>query len=166
MPSQSHTSDSTATVPTPLSYPQSSSLIFGRSQRLQKAYLENLEENFVNTKSLMLGAQRPKDTSLGRLKSTETYVSEVIFKKKDEIRSKARLVANFLYGALEEIIYVQQLEGFVVPNKTYHVYTSDYDNCVYHRNLSHDSYVQLFFFYVDDMLIACKYQTKINTMKI
>lgn len=38
---------------------------------------------------------------------------------------------------------------------------SEYDSCVYNKKLSNGFYIYLLL-YVDDMLIACKYQTKIN----
>ncbi|PHT40240.1 Retrovirus-related Pol polyprotein from transposon TNT 1-94 [Capsicum baccatum] len=101
----------------------------------------------------------------------------------------------FLHGNLEEEIYIQQPEGFVVPGKENHVcrlkkslyglkqsprqwykrfdsfmtghgYSrSSYDNCVYFQKLSDGSLVYLLL-YVDDMLIAARDKTLVDKLKV
>nr|GFB12057.1 retrovirus-related Pol polyprotein from transposon TNT 1-94 [Tanacetum cinerariifolium] len=64
----------------------------------------------------------------------------------------------FLHGNLEERIYMSQPEGF-------NNYRRDqFDNCVYSKKVSGDSYVYLLL-YVDDMLIAAKNMAVINDLK-
>lgn len=100
----------------------------------------------------------------------------------------------FLYGELEEEIYMKQPEGFAIPGKESQVcrlkkslyglkqaprqwykkfdtfmveqgYTrSRYDSCVYFRQYSDGSFIYLLL-YVDDMLIASKDKTLINKLK-
>lgn len=100
----------------------------------------------------------------------------------------------FLHGELEEQIYMHQPEGFVVQEKKDHVcllkkslyglkqsprqwykrfdsfminhdYSrSNYDSCVYFRNLSNGSYLYLLL-YVDDMLIAANNMSEISKLK-
>ena len=97
----------------------------------------------------------------------------------------------FLHGNLEEEIYIQQPEGFVVPGKENHVYRlkkslyglkqsprqwykrfdsfmvgsrSSYDNCVYFQKTSDGSFIYLLL-YVDDMLIAARDKSLVNKLK-
>ena len=100
----------------------------------------------------------------------------------------------FLHGNLEEEIYIQQPEGFVVPEKEDHVcrlkkslyglkqspkqwykrfdsfmvghgYSkSSYDNCVYFQKTSDGSFIYLLL-YVDDMLIAARDKFLVNKLK-
>lgn len=95
----------------------------------------------------------------------------------------------------KEIIYMKQSEGFEVPSKEDHVcllkkslyrlkqsprqwskwfdafmlgnnYSrSEYDSCVYYKRLM-DGYFIYLLIYVDDMLIACKDMSEINTLKV
>jgi len=100
----------------------------------------------------------------------------------------------FLHGELEEQIYMQQPEGFIVPGKEDYVchlkrslyglkqsprqwykrfdsfmigqcYSrSQYDNYVCHRKFSNGSFVYLLL-YVDDMLIHAHNTSLINELK-
>lgn len=101
---------------------------------------------------------------------------------------------TFLHGELEEQIYMQQPQGFVVEGKEVHVCLlkkslyglkqsprewykrfdtfmpshgssrSDYDSCVYHKKIPDGSFVYLLL-YVDDMLIAARSMSEINKLK-
>ncbi|KAK3041274.1 hypothetical protein RJ639_001376 [Escallonia herrerae] len=98
----------------------------------------------------------------------------------------------FLYGELEEQIFMRQPEGFVIQGKEDHVcllkkslyglkkssrqwykqfgtfmaergyIRSAYDSCVYHQRLAYGSHVYLLL-YVDDMLIVA--MSDINDLK-
>jgi len=100
---------------------------------------------------------------------------------------------DFLYGNLEEEIYIQQPERFIVPGKEDHVcclkkslyglkqsprqwykrfdffmvghgYSrSSYDNCVYFQKTSDGSFIYLLL-YVDDMLIAARDKSLVNKL--
>ncbi|KAF3665269.1 Retrovirus-related Pol polyprotein from transposon TNT 1-94 [Capsicum annuum] len=100
----------------------------------------------------------------------------------------------FLHGELEEYIYMQQPEGFVVSGKedyvcllkkslyglkqlprqcykrfesfmTSHMFQrSNYDSCVYFKEVSNGSFVYLLL-YIDDMLIAAKDMREIIKVK-
>lgn len=100
----------------------------------------------------------------------------------------------FLHGNLEEQIYMQQLEGFIIDGKEDHVcllkkslyglkqspkqwykrfnsfmishsyLRSRYDSYVYFRKLSDGSFVYLLL-YVDDMLIVARNMSEVNHMK-
>jgi hypothetical protein len=100
----------------------------------------------------------------------------------------------FLYGELEETIYMHQLKGFIVEGKEDHVcqlrrslyglkqspkqwyksfdcfmvgygYTrSSYDSCVYYMQLSDGSFIYLLL-YVDGILIAAKNMLEIKKLK-
>jgi len=102
---------------------------------------------------------------------------------------------TFLHGNLEEEIYIQQPEGFVVPGKEDHVcrlkkclyglkqsprqwykkfdsfmvghgYSkSSYDNCVYFQKTSDWSFIYLLL-YVDDMLIVARDKSLVNKLKV
>ena len=97
----------------------------------------------------------------------------------------------FSHGELEEWIYMHQPKIFVTLGKEDHVYLlkkslyglkqslrqwykrfdtfmirngyhrSEYDNCVYHKELFDDYFIYLLL-YVDDILIACKNISKIT----
>ena len=101
---------------------------------------------------------------------------------------------TFLHGELEEHIYMQQPEGFIVPEKEDYVchlekslyglkqppkqwykgfdsfmigqdYSkSQYHNCVYYKKCSNGSFVYLLL-YVDDMLIVAHNISSINELK-
>ena len=51
---------------------------------------------------------------------------------------------------------------FMISNG-YH--KSEYDNCVYHKEVFDGSFIYLLL-YVDDILIACKNMSNINRLKI
>ncbi|KAI3780212.1 hypothetical protein L2E82_10183 [Cichorium intybus] len=73
----------------------------------------------------------------------------------------------FLNGELEEEIFMQQPEGFVVPGKEDYVYKFNrctYDSCVYFKKGDDGSKIYLLL-YVDDMLIAAKDMKEIQKLK-
>ncbi|WJZ89462.1 hypothetical protein VitviT2T_008682 [Vitis vinifera] len=100
----------------------------------------------------------------------------------------------FLYGELEKQIYMHQPKGFIILGKENHVcllkkslyglkqsprqwykrfdvfmigngyHRSEYNNCVYHKELFGDSFIYLLL-YDDGMLIACKNMIEINRSK-
>jgi disulfide oxidoreductase YuzD len=101
---------------------------------------------------------------------------------------------TFLHGNLEEQICMQQPEGYRIASKENHMYLlkknlydlkqsrrqwymrfdvfmesigfgrSQYNNCVYFKKLTDDSYMYLLF-YVDDMLIIALNNEKIKKVK-
>ena len=101
---------------------------------------------------------------------------------------------NFPHGEFEEKIYMHQLKGFIISGNEDHAcllkeslyglkqsprqwykrfdtfmigndyHKSDYDNCVYHKELFVGSLIYLLL-YVDDMLITCKNMLEINKLK-
>ena len=103
------------------------------------------------------------------------------------------LKLHFLHGKLEEDIYMNQLEGFVIPRKenivcrlkkslyglkqsskqwykrfdsfmlSHGFKRSDYDSCVYLKIVKGSAIYLLF--YVDDMLIAAKDKSEIAKLK-
>ncbi|KAK3021443.1 hypothetical protein RJ639_045632 [Escallonia herrerae] len=68
----------------------------------------------------------------------------------------------FLHGELEEQMFMRQPEGFVIQERCYT--RSSCDNCVCHQRLADGSHVY-FVLYVDDMLIAAKTMSNINSLK-
>ncbi|CAA7407517.1 unnamed protein product [Spirodela intermedia] len=66
---------------------------------------------------------------------------------------------TFLHGNLEEHIYI--VDTFMTQHEFSH---SKFDNCVYFKKLSNDSFLYLLL-YVEDMLIAPKDIFKINKLK-
>ena len=100
----------------------------------------------------------------------------------------------FLYGELEETIFMKQLEGFIEKGKEHQVcllrkslyglkqsprqwnkrfdkfmvnnnfFRSGHDNCIYFKEVNNDCIVYLLL-YVDDILIACESKSEIQKLK-
>ena len=72
------------------------------------------------------------------------------------------LLKKSLYGLKQSPRqWYKRFDAFMIGNG-YH--TSEYDNCVYHKELVDGSFIYLLL-YVDDMLIACKNMSEINSLK-
>ncbi|XP_070005782.1 uncharacterized protein [Nicotiana sylvestris] len=67
----------------------------------------------------------------------------------------------FLNGELQEEIYIEQLEGFVVPGKEKKI--NECDKCVYIKNVP--NHIVIIYLYVDDMLIMSNDIASINATK-
>ncbi|GKB53927.1 retrotransposon protein, putative, ty1-copia subclass [Tanacetum coccineum] len=67
----------------------------------------------------------------------------------------------FLYGNLEEVIYMRSFDEYMLSNR---FKRSSYDSCVYYRSYAPGEYIYLLL-YVDDMLIACKSKDEIGSTK-
>ena len=57
--------------------------------------------------------------------------------------------------------WYKRFDTFMIGNDNHR---SEYDNCVYHKELFYGSFIYLLL-YVDDMLIDCKNMSKINRLK-
>ena len=72
------------------------------------------------------------------------------------------LLKKSLYGLKQSTRqWYKRFDTFMIGNG-YH--SSEYDNCVYHKDLFDGSFIYLLL-YVDDMLIACKKMFEINDLK-